>query len=202
MHLIGKHRRLFISFFALTILGVYSVWAAPPEGKNNKPEVRLDDLRDGKVVVVGLLGMPLHEMMRMQGTWRTPEDDKDVVPVLFITHVNGQKRQDAVRFKDHFVSAVDRGGRKVLPPKNADVTWEMYGYESYRDCFVPDEYSKAIGKIPGSAVQDPYGAFQCELHVIITNSNFRLETAREKSKSQSTTTPQAPKEFPQQQPIP
>jgi hypothetical protein len=169
-----------IAFFLLT-WWIASVSADPPIAKKEKKEVSVKDIREGNVVVIGLLGKPLHEMIHLKGTWKTPEGDKDIVPVLLVNEIEGKELPEPVSFKDYLVKAVDENGKKIAAKKHSDDTWEMEGYEIFTDDRVPEAYSKMLGK-DSRAYQQPVGPLRSELVVIVTKRGSNPDVQKKKTK--------------------
>lgn len=120
-----------------------------PAVETQKREVHVKDIRDGNIVVVGLLGHPMYEMMTLRGVWRELPDpgetdlsDKSGMG-LFVTHVNGRQLPAQVAFPTDFVDAVDRREQEVSG--RVGDAWELRGYESCAFLGRPEEYRKELG---------------------------------------------------------
>ncbi len=157
----------FLSWMALVVL---EALGSAQGGEPKKVEVSIEQIQEGTVVIVGSLGRPIGEFMKLQGSWA--ERLKGSNLQMVITHLDGKRLQRPVHFQKFFVHSVDKHDRPVAPLKG-DV-WEMDAYESCDFHHIePDQFQRALGRWPNGAVQDPFAGFHCELYVIVTKSKMR-----------------------------
>ena len=90
--------------------------------------VYLEDILDRRVELVGLLGVPIGEVVKLTGKWEPPQvRSKDVRPRFVVTMVNALALETPVPFRAFFARATHDGGKK-LRAAEGDI-WEMVAYE-------------------------------------------------------------------------
>ncbi|MGD0897395.1 MAG: formylglycine-generating enzyme family protein [Thermoguttaceae bacterium] len=146
-----------------------------------KQEVRVKDIQDGNIIVLGVLGQPVHQMMTLRGVWKKQPVGKEGI-VLLVTHVNNRQLAKPVPYEAQLVYSVDRQDHEVRG-SDGD-TWEMRGYESCGFLGSPDGYTKELGL----AVSQQWYGFASELHVIVTKGTAHSSPERD-------TTTQGPSAF-------
>ena len=138
----------------VTLISLAPLHGGEPTGS----KVNIRDIRDGKAVIVGLLGQPIGKFVKLRGRWAKRYQGSDLQ--LDVTHVDGKQLPAPVDFDKFFVHAVDKHDRAVAPLK--DDKWEMEAYESCGFFRIePDEFQKSLGRYPNSYDQQPYVAGAC-----------------------------------------
>jgi hypothetical protein len=105
------------------MLGLVAL-SGPPE----TVDVQGRDL-GARLRVIGSLGLPLGERIRIRGEWYRPKGKlplKDPSPLLRVTEVNGKPLEEEVIFPAPFVVPAPQTER--LKPRPGD-SWEVEGYE-------------------------------------------------------------------------
>lgn len=129
--------------------------------------IRVEDI-GATVKVVGLLGVSMHEVMAMRGTWIEVESDfskPDTALRFRISHVNGNQLDKPIDFRPNDITVAERGGVEVAPTKGEQ--WELRAYESWPVRNHPEDYWDALGMAPPAP--PPHGATQI-LGVLIKRS--------------------------------
>ena len=124
--------------------GIVSL-AAVSGGESKRSKVSIRDIREGKTVIVGSLGQPIGEFVKLRGHWSERLKGSDLE--LDVTHVDGKQLQTPVDFDELFVHSVDKHGHPVAPLKGDK--WEIDAYESCGFFHIePDEFRNRWGNIP------------------------------------------------------
>lgn len=123
------------------------------EGRQNPkagiPQVRLDDLGNS-VVVIGRLGKPLGDLCSVNGFWMARPVGKSESMVFEVTHVNGEKLENTVRFGRSQIRAP-----LAVPTPSENEKWELSGIETGGFQGMPNGYWEATGLPPGGG-QSPW----------------------------------------------
>lgn len=114
--------------FAILICVVcVSMFSAADE--QSKPKtVDLAEIVDGRVEIVGLLGLPIGEVVDLRGVWVEPPNlSSSKEPRRFeVTHVNGSRLKKPIAYFPH---SVHQWNRDQVVSKTGDV-WDMIAYEA------------------------------------------------------------------------
>jgi hypothetical protein len=141
------------------MLGLIAL-SGPPEAA---ADVQGRDLGT-RLRVIGSLGLPVGERVRIRGRWRSPHGrlpSKDSSPLLHVTEVNGMQLEKEVVFPEPFVRAAKESGH--LTPRSGE-SWEAEGYEVGR-----------FQGTPGWALREIYGEHVPNAGVYLSGFKFILE---------------------------
>lgn len=109
--------------------------ATKQEASQAKPmRVTLDDIREGKVVILGQFGEPIGDLVRIRGTWeQIPDFVKNPLRLRFrVFSVNGRKLMSPViifSFDIQRLPDILPGVEKPSGTFTNGSTWELYGVE-------------------------------------------------------------------------
>ena len=128
-----------VGLFALLGIGCL-VYAADPGGNREKQppvKVNAEDLCNGKCVIIGRLGRPYGETVKVRAVWKGRSND-GMWEVLHVTHINGREvaKGNPITFVGKDVSQIVtmRGGR--MPTTGSDEssvpTIRTVGQSSYQ----------------------------------------------------------------------
>ena len=115
-----------VTFAILACVVGVSMFSAA--GERSKPKtVDLAEIVDGRVQIVGLLGLPVGEVVDLRGVWVEPPSLSNTKePRRFeVTHVNGSRLKQPVAYLPH---SVNQWNRDHVVSKTGDV-WDMIAYE-------------------------------------------------------------------------
>jgi hypothetical protein len=124
--------------------------------KSATQRIRASDIGD-RVLIIGLLGHPLGEVVTIQGEWLFPEVPEGTLPgkdhqlELVITLVNGKRLDKPPRFSSSMVSPII-GGRVQDIPRRAGDVWEVRGIESGRYRGIPADILGELYPHPMAAI--------------------------------------------------
>ncbi len=109
--------------------------AIKEQASQAKPvRVTLDDIREGKVVILGQFGEPIGDLVRIRGTWeQVPDFVKNPLRLRFrVFSVNGRKLMSPViifSFDIQRLPDILPGVEKPSGTFTNGSTWELYGVE-------------------------------------------------------------------------
>jgi hypothetical protein len=100
------------------------------------------------VRALGQLGVPLREVVAVQGVWAELPDGpaKPGIPWWFqVTEVNRQRLARPVGFRSLDVEIIDRGGKAV--DRVQGERWELRAYETWTDLGHPAAFVQELGEV-------------------------------------------------------
>jgi hypothetical protein len=122
--------RLIFGGAILVFTLVYMLFAGDSSKKSPEKTTKLNvqEICDGKYVIIGILGKPCGELSKIRGVWSKQTDAKAGLCLLEITHIDGQELDDKHRIviSEAFTQCV--GKKQKWPPKTGD-TYEGRVYE-------------------------------------------------------------------------
>jgi hypothetical protein len=166
-----------VSLGLIVVFGIGClIYAADPSTKREKRlpvTISAEDLCNGKCVIIGRLGKPYGEIVKMRGVWDGTDGSKAEYPLFRVTHVDGKKVADnhpivinqmfVERLRDRPDLRQDKTNATGGRPRQGDV-YEGRAYESGGYIREPRKINEIFHK-PGA--QDPYGfAFYSFLYLI------------------------------------
>ena len=133
------------------------------------------------VILVGRLGKPLGQKMKIRGRWAKPNAQaKDYSPRFTVIELDGGKLDPPVEFNIAQITALTEEHKQALPDRERyglldGQTWEMVAYETGRIGLIPDEAHENAPVFP--IVGRPYytSPFTSELVAVVTNSDARAK---------------------------
>ncbi len=138
-----------------------------PAKKRAKQQIRAEDI-GREVEIIGRLGIPIHQVIQIKGTWIRPDGvPKDNSLRFRVTHVGRRRLESPVDFHKYLVTQIHVSDNAKNAPKPAENSrWELTAWET-----------GGFRGIPGAAydsgqspVQEPFGGFVTELNYTIQKS--------------------------------
>jgi hypothetical protein len=179
-------------------------------------QIRVSDIRAGRVTLIGELGKPVGESVTIRGVWARPSGDpprKDSSPFFKVTHIDGNILTTPIEIGGSYLEPVCQEGisgsvdniawswratanGRLKPPKMVvGESWEMVGFETAKS-YTP-LYSWIEGlQVPGHTPPPNFGT-------TFNYNRARLISPAKQNASQQVPVRSAPKphiEFPMQVP--
>lgn len=157
-------RRQVIGMVAGLVVLIVAVSLRTQAQEARRVDLKTDEIWQGRVRLIGTLGTPIGEVVKLRGHWQEPVDlSKTGGLQFFVTAVNGTKLKETIVFDSFFVDAEDMKRQRVSAKVNE--AWEMIAYEGMQW-----RNSEGVRQAAGFApAQNPYEGFRTFLYGVVVS---------------------------------